>query len=366
MDFPYRVFGEGIDDGALDQFYSAVELPYVVAAALMPDAHRGYTLPIGAVVATDNMVMPSWVGYDIGCGMLAVPTSYGELDVLDKAYQIYANILNQVPVGFKHNRRPLLPTHDLARPTETGESIFDTKGGYQQLGTLGGGNHFIEIGYGWDRQVWLVIHSGSRGIGHGIASHYMRKASPDDKLREGHYGFEADSPDGLDYQQDQEFCLQFALQNRLAIARRVENAISSCIGGRMDFDNLINRNHNHVEKRGNLWIHRKGATHAEDGMMGVVPGNMRDGTYIVRGKGHAPALWSSSHGAGRVMGRKEAKRRVDVEDFRRTMDGITAKVGASTVDESPFAYKDIHSVMEHQTAMVDIIDHITPLINVKG
>jgi tRNA-splicing ligase RtcB len=135
---------------------------------------------------------------------------------------------------------------------------------------------------------------------------------------------------------------------------------------RFRWDALINRNHNHAVQKDGLWIHRKGATHAEEGMMGVIPGNMRDGAFIVRGKGNPNSLWSSSHGAGRVMGRKQAEREVNLDQFRESMVGITAKVEQGTIDESPFAYKDIFSVMDMQKDLVEVEHHIRPIINVKG
>ena len=143
-------------------------------------------------------------------------------------------------------------------------------------------------------------------------------------------------------------------------------AINPHCEGWVNWNSLINRNHNHAEKKDGLWIHRKGATHAEEGMMGVIPGNMRDGSFIVRGKGNPDSLFSSSHGAGRVMGRKQAKRELNVEDFKAAMQGVTALANESTLDESPLAYKDIFEVMRLQADLVDTIHHITPIVNVKG
>ena len=194
----------------------------------------------------------------------------------------------------------------------------------------------------------------------------MRLASGDGKVREGHYGLRTDSDDGRAYINDMEWALKFALENRKKIMERVIDAISiHCDGGWLGRD-LINRNHNHADKKDGLWIHRKGATHAEKGMMGVIPGNMRDGSFIVCGKGNPDALWSSAHGAGRVLGRKRAKQELSVDEFKDTMEGITAKVGDSTLDESPMAYKDIFEVMRLQADLVDICGHIRPIINVKG
>jgi len=366
-DKPYRIFAEVLEQEALNQFESAMQQPFVVRGALMPDAHAGYSLPIGAVVATDGVVLPAWVGYDIGCGMCALPTSYSSDEVRVKAKEIFDGIYASVPVGFSHNAENTEWPEGKALPRSAKmREIFD-KNGLRQLGSMGGGNHFAEVGADETGKVWIVLHSGSRGIGHATASHYMRIASGDGKAREGHFGFSVDSEEGKDYIQDLEFCLAFALENRREMMRRIACVLDSLVsGGSAEWGALINRNHNHAECKDGLWIHRKGATHAEVGMMGVIPGNMRDGSFIVRGKGNPDALWSSSHGAGRVLGRKDAQRTLDVEGFAETMGGIVAKIGVDTLDESPFAYKSIFEVMRQQSALVDIVAHVRPILNVKG
>lgn len=148
--------------------------------------------------------------------------------------------------------------------------------------------------------------------------------------------------------------------------RRIEGVLSENCDGAGEWGALINRNHNHAEQKDGLWIHRKGATHAEAGMMGVIPGNMRDGSFIVRGKGNPDALWSSSHGAGRVLGRKEAKRTLTMESFTETMAGVVALVTDETLDEAPFAYKSIFDVMRQQDVMVEVVAHVRPILNIKG
>ncbi len=229
-------------------------------------------------------------------------------------------------------------------------------------------NHFIEVGYDHLNRVWIIVHSGSRGVGHGCATHYMRLASPSGKASDGHYGFPANSENGKKYIEDMNFCLDFALLNRKVMIRCIVESIKQVgIKGNSIDDKIINRNHNHAEsKDGVKWIHRKGATHAEKGMMGVIPGNMRDGSFIVTGKGNPESLCSSSHGAGRVLSRKKAKEQLNVEDFWETMDGIVANISEQTLDESPFAYKDIYSVMELQKDLIDVVCHVKPIINVKG
>lgn len=366
-DKPYRIFAEAIEQGALDQFASAMQQSFTTRGALMPDAHQGYSLPIGAVVETEGVVVPAWVGYDIGCGMCALETTFDADQVRERADAIFDGIYAAIPTGLgRHNHAKTdWPDGDALDRTPVADAVF-SKNGLYQLGSLGAGNHFIEVGEDEQRKVWIVIHSGSRGVGHAVATHYMRLASGNGKAREGHFGFDASGSDGRDYVADLNFCLAFALANRREMMLRIVGVINSMLQGSADWGGLINRNHNHAEKRGGRWIHRKGATHAEDGMMGVIPGNMRDGSFIVRGRGNAEALWSSSHGAGRVLGRKEAKRTLEMADFAETMDGIKARVDADTLDESPFAYKDIFEVMRQQEGLVEVVAHVRPILNVKG
>ena len=377
---PHKIYGiENIEGEALSQFYDAMKQPYVVRGALMPDAHAGYALPIGAVVATDGVIVPAWVGYDIGCGMCAVPTSFSREGVEIHKKAIFDQIYRDVPTGFDHNKKSLDWSYDGAVSEFVEKELIATGAPGKQVGTLGGGNHFIEIGYDENDRIWIIIHSGSRNVGHKIATHYMKVASGDGKAREGHYGLDVRSHEGGNYIADLAFGLQFALTNRLKMIERIEYAISRHVSGGCDYAQLINRNHNHAELKmmphdgptrdlRPVWIHRKGATHAEESMLGVIPGNMRDGSFIVRGKGNPDALCSSSHGAGRVLSRKKAKEQLNMDDFKATMTaaGVQAKVVPGTLDESPFAYKSIFDVMAMQTELVDVVHHVKPLINIKG
>jgi len=194
----------------------------------------------------------------------------------------------------------------------------------------------------------------------------MKQASSDGKAREGHFSFNTESKNGKDYLTDLNFCLDFALENRYQIMERVEYSLKKYCGGGVITSSLINRNHNHVELKGDLLIHRKGTTHAEKGMLGVIPGNMRDGSFIIVGKGNEDSLSSSSHGAGRISSRKQARENTDIKDFQEAMEGVTAKVDDSTLDESPFAYKNILDVMELQKDLVEVIEIVKPLINIKA
>lgn len=375
IDKPNTIFAEVVEDGAITQFVDVMNHPSITRGALMPDCHQGYTLPIGGVVESKGMVFPSFVGYDIGCGVCALPLNIRVGDVKHKSQRIYKMIKRNIPVGFNNHRKAVEEIQSVrsikelfSSLTSVMDNIYNEKQGHLQIGTLGSGNHFIEIGYDEHDRVWVIIHSGSRGVGHGCATHYMKKASPTGKASEGCFGFDVESQDGVDYIKDMNFCLEFALLNRRVMLRLVIDSIRQlgleCSGL---WELLINRNHNHATSvDGVHWIHRKGATHAELDMMGVIPGNMRDGSFIVRGLGNEDSLQSSSHGAGRVLGRRKAKETLNLDEFKDTMEGIVANVANGTLDESPMAYKDIFDVMRLQDELVDVITHVKPILNIKG
>lgn len=367
-----KIFGEEIiDPKAINQLYEAMESSFAIRGALMPDAHLGYSLPIGGIIGTHEVLVPAWVGYDIGCGVCAVKTTFDAYEVKLYAEKIYQEIYKRIPVGFKHHDRPLKNTDltELWRCSEWFKNMFNDKRGMTQLATLGGGNHFIEIGVGQDENVWIVVHSGSRNVGHSTASHYMALAANSDKPKDGHYPLYVDSFEGDLYKMDMEFCLNFALMNRKLLVLHTSSCIREfAIGSILMGDGFINRNHNHAEYDPGLqmWIHRKGAIHAKKGMGGVIPGNMRDGSYIVEGRGSIDSLYSSSHGAGRRLSRSEAKKAIDIETFEADMADVQSNVSTGTIDEAPGAYKDIKDVMHYQRELVDIVNHIKPIINIKG
>lgn len=393
---PIKIYAEVLEDEALKQFQDAMSLECVIAGALMPDAHTGYSLPIGAVVAVKDHISPAFVGYDIGCGMSATKLNM-KASELNKD-EIFKLIYKHIPVGREqHKSTQDVPTVEAYDISTVVSDHLKRKGMYQ-MGTLGGGNHFIELGEGNDGSLWIVIHSGSRNIGHAVAEHYMtlcarqsvnysevdlefegrnlafkqhnpegyQKALEANRKKvkvdlEGQHLFHIDSKDGQAYLGDLEYCLMYALYNRRAMTDKIIKLL-----GNPEITEFINRNHNHAELKDGLWIHRKGATHAEEGMMGVIPGNMRDGCFIVKGKGNSDSLYSSSHGAGRVLSRKKAQAVLSMVEFSQEMCDVVAKVDLDTLDESPMAYKNIFEVMELQKDLVEVIDHIRPLVNIKG
>lgn len=421
---PYQIFAEVLDDDTQKQFFNVINLPYVKQGALMPDAHSGYTMPIGGVCATEGHIVPQFVGFDIGCGVAALKTPFSKNEIIGLEDEILYGIQKEVPVGFSKFSEPQDVSGIPGEITDISKKFLKDVGVYQ-LGTLGGGNHFIEIGFDENDSIWIVVHSGSRGLGHKIASHYMTLSymnslgdfdekpiiervkkeradvlkhnpeafdrildreiskakfefakSPNLDNLDGIYSLEVDSEDGQNYIKDLNFALNFALENRKRMIQSVFTVMFSSLNPSsskedmdpIDWTGLINRNHNHAEfhEESSLWIHRKGATHAENGMLGVIPGNMRDGSFVVKGKGNKLSLNSSSHGAGRVMSRVKAKNTISIDDFKSSMEGITGFVDEAHLDESPFAYKNIFEVMKLQEDLVDVIAHIKPLINVKG
>jgi len=369
----YRIFGEHlIDAPTVEQFRTALDADFSVRGAIMPDGHLGYTMPIGGVIGTDGVLVPAWVGYDIGCGVMGVQTTYDPNDIFDLADYIYEEILNQVPTGHNHRTADLSwRAYSNLPKTDWFDSMFQEKGGFKQLGTLGGGNHFIEIGTDEEGIVWLLTHSGSRNVGHTTATHYIKKAHPEGKCKEGSYGFAETSKNGHNYFTDMNVCLKFALLNRSIILECVVSVLDTVLHDGMQIANTkINCNHNLAvyDKDINMWIHRKGATIATNDTFGIVPGNMRDGSFVVRGLGNSDSLFSCSHGAGRSMSRTEAKKSLHIEKFVADMEGICSEPRLSTLDESPDAYKSISEVMkiQEEAGLIEVVSWIKPLINVKG
>jgi len=361
---------EEIEQSAQQQIYANLELDFLKILAIMPDVHMGYTLPIGGVALLDNVISPEYVGYDIGCGMCCVVTDMhkNELGNMRNKTKIFNDIYNAVPVGVGVPRESGIPNDHFK--SSSGDKDLNKKVNfkqYVQMGTLGGGNHFIEIGENRDKNVVVTIHSGSRNIGHSIAQYYMTKSKLEDKDLPNGF-FRLDSDMGKAYKADLDFALNYALFNRMFMMTDVlkvlgfaPSIIEYCLR------NMINENHNHAIVRDDGVLHRKGATPAEKGTLGVIPGTMKSGVYITKGLGNEEYLCSASHGAGRKMSRTKAKQKINLKDHKHWMDGIVAKVTKSTIDESHGAYKNLKTVIKAQEGIVmDVVDYVKPLINVKG
>ena len=371
------------DEKTLKQFKNCYSEPYVVKASLMPDAHVGYVAPIGAVLATKGYLVPSWVGYDIGCGMTAAKLPKNILPFLRKnAQTIYEAVKKRIPMGLgeihgsaegitieSQKEFAKILSNFKRGPYDKSVLQFLSSGkALKSLGSLGHGNHFISLNLDNTGTPWIVVHSGSRAIGHWVATLYMKKSSGKKEGYEETYPLSSDSAEGKEYLNLLEFGLEFAKLNRLEMVRQVCFTIEKILGKKIKFTIWTNKNHNHALKEAGLFVHRKGATTAKKGEKVIIPANMRDGSFLVLGKGNKDFISSSSHGAGRVMSRKRARETLNVVPFREEMEkvGVIGNFTESSLDESPEVYKDIHKVLDAQKASIKVLNHLKPFINWQG
>ena len=378
---PIKSWCEPIDDGAMAQAIDLAKLPFLFKhVALMPDCHQGYGMPIGGVIACKNVVIPNAVGVDIGCGMCAVRTDAISTEIeKTQIKEIIGIVRNAIPVGFKHHDEPQFwKGFDLAPDIPVVQRQL--KSAKDQLGTLGGGNHFIEIQKSDDGFVWLMLHSGSRNFGSKIAKEYNDIAM--DRCERWH----SDIPNkdlaflpigsraAREYISAMNYAMDFALENRNQMMDKVENAarkvLGCSIGKRINVHHNFAAIENHFGK--NVWVHRKGATLARAGQLGVIPGSMGTPSYIVEGLGNTESFMSCSHGAGRRMGRADASRRLSMEDCDKAMNGIVYgrwgkdRKGRVDLGEAPGAYKDIEAVISAGLDLVKPVIKLWPLGVIKG
>lgn len=379
---PIKLWLDDIEEGALQQARNLANLPFSFHhVAIMPDAHFGYGMPIGGVMATEDVVIPNGVGVDIGCGVCCMQTSLEVIDHLSLK-EIVKAIRRTIPTGFKHHRRK--QSTKLMPESETDQERMEIVGreygnALAQLGTLGGGNHFIEIQQGNDERIWIMIHSGSRNLGFQVANHYNRLAvklnkkwkSPIDSKWQLSY-LPLSSVEGQNYLEEMQYCVDFALHNRLHMMNRMKEIFSD-ICKETTFAEPLNIAHNYAVKEHHFGtevvIHRKGATRAFAGEFGVIPGSQGAKSYIVEGLGNPDSFCSCSHGAGRKLGRKQAQRTLKLKEEIAHLEHqniIHAVRGKRDLDEAPGAYKNIEEVMENQKDLVEIRIVLQPLAVVKG
>jgi len=388
---PVKLWLDDIEDGALEQAKTLANLPFAFKhIAIMPDSHQGYGMPIGGVMATQDVIVPNAVGVDIGCGMCAVKTSLTEIDT-ETLKKIMGEIREVVPVGFSHQKmaqdEALMPYLNLEITTQTiiGQEY---KNALSSIGTLGGGNHFIEIQKGSDGHIWIMIHSGSRNLGFKVAHYYNELAQklnimwfsnvPPFKGEDGLAFLPVNTVEGQNYIKEMNYCVEFALANRKLMMQNIQNCFYKVIYGEdkpVDpmFEPMINIAHNYASLEHHfgrdVWVHRKGATLARKGTVGIIPGSQGTKSYIVEGKGNPESFESCSHGAGRMMGRKQAQKTLNLEEEIKKLDdqGIIHGIrNVKDLDEASGAYKDIDVVMENQSDLVDILVELTPLAVIKG
>lgn len=376
---PIKSWVGEIEQDPLDQAYNLAKLPFVVRhIALMPDCHFGYGMPIGGVMATEKVVVPNAVGVDIGCGVQAVETGFlGFALDKDTLKAIMGDIRKVIPVGFNHQQE----AQDVALMPREGFCIIvhdQYQNARKQLGTLGGGNHFIEIQYDELGFLWIMVHSGSRNLGFKVAKYYNDKAKDLNKQwftevpEKWDLAFlPMDESMGESYMTEMQYCVDFAKANRDLMMVRIMDVFRERLDCKFNLPIDIAHNYaameNHFGK--NVLVHRKGATRAREGDIGIIPGSQGTASYIVRGLGEKDSFMSCSHGAGRTMGRKVAQRTLDLEAEIKKLDdqGIIHSIrNKDDLDEAPSAYKDIEEVMANQTDLVEIVTKLRPLGVIKA
>lgn len=390
---PVHIYTDKVEASALAQLQNISKLPIVHPhVAAMPDVHTGIGATVGSVIPTRGAIIPAAVGVDIGCGMNAVRTTLTAGQLPDRLAKLRSALEAAIPVGFEQHEwdkvrgsahartaRPL--GERLERIVERHSGIAKMQRKFDQtwicqLGSLGGGNHFIEICIDQDQRVWAMLHSGSRGIGNVVGRYFIEAAKKDmarhqrqlpDKdlsyFSEGSTLFD-DYVEAVGWAQD------YAMLNRREMMRRVLEVLAAALPPFSLDGEAINCHHNYVERETHfnehLFVTRKGAISAREGEMGIIPGSMGAKSFIVRGKGNPDSFCSCSHGAGRSMSRTEAKRRFNRFDLASQTEGVECRKDGGVVDEIPAAYKDIDLVMAQQSDLVEVVHTLRQVICIKG
>lgn len=399
--------GVPLEKEAEQQLRNTASLPFVGPhIAVMPDVHLGIGSTIGSVIPTRGAIIPAAVGVDIGCGMVAVKTTLKASQLPDNLHQTRLDIEAAVPHGRtdnggKNDRGAWGDLPDIVKNIvnigdRTDEEYekglwyrhnrivvkhpkIESRNLWNHLGTLGTGNHFIEICLDEEDFVWVMLHSGSRGVGNTIGRYFIERAKKEMEkyhilpmLPDKDLSYLVENTELFDdYVSAVSWAQDFARTNRDVMMQLVIQAMKKTLPEFETFSDVaVNCHHNYIAKENhfgsNLWVTRKGAVRARIGDMGIIPGSMGTGSFIVRGLGNADSLCSCSHGAGRVMSRREASKRISIDDHTKAMAGIEARLDKDILDESPAAYKDIGAVMAAQSDLVEIKHRLRQIVNVKG
>jgi tRNA-splicing ligase RtcB len=386
--------GVPLEDKARQQLSNLASLPFVHGwVAAMPDVHLGKGATVGSVIPTDGAIIPAAVGVDIGCGMMAVQTDLKAEHLPDDLAPARSAIEAAVPHGRTSNGRRgdrgawgTVPDVVGGVWSQALQEGFDrlverhpkiAKSNHvNHLGTLGTGNHFIEVCLDETDQVWVMLHSGSRGVGNRIGTYFIERAKRDMEkwfihLPDRDLAYFPEGTDHFrDYVQAVGWAQSYAMHNRALMMRATLEALQQVLGPFTTGETAVNCHHNYVQKERHfgkrVWVTRKGAVRAGEGELGIIPGSMGTSSYIVRGKGHPESFCSCSHGAGRAMSRTAARKRFTVDDHARATAGIECRKDAAVIDETPAAYKNIDAVMAAQADLVDIVHHLRQVVCVKG
>ena len=386
---PVKVFTDDVDEASIEQLGAVSRLPVVVGhVAAMPDVHLGIGATVGSVIPTRRALIPAAVGVDIGCGMSAARLTLDAGKLPDSLRPVRGAIEDAVPVGFAAHDEPaagggvldaLRPGLEriLERHPRIEKMLRNVHGKWpRQLGTLGGGNHFIEVCLDEADRVWVMLHSGSRGVGNALGRHFIALARRD---MERHLArlpakdlayLEEGSDHFADYVDAVRWAQRYALENRRLMMARILAALRTCLPAFRVAGTAVECHHNYVAEEEHfgesVYVTRKGAIRAGRGDLGIVPGSMGARSYIVRGRGSRDALESCAHGAGRRMSRSQAKAEFTAADLERQTAGVECRKDAGVVDEIPGAYKDIDTVMANSSDLVDVVHTLKQVVCVKG
>ena len=387
---PVHIWTRDTQSAALDQLTNVSQMPFVHHhVAAMPDVHAGIGATVGSVIPTKGAIVPAAVGVDIGCGMNALRTSLTAADLPDSLRQLRNAIEQAVPVGFDMHERdpvrrstikPLAKTLDVILEKHRGIAKMQKRRPYEiwvrQLATLGGGNHFIELCLDENDGVWIMLHSGSRGIGNVIGRYFIALAQRDmadqlGRLPDKDLAYFTEGAQHFDeYVEAVAWAQDYAMINRREMMRAIVEVLTRKLPSFNITKEAINCHHNYVVQEhhfgANVYVTRKGAIRAGEGELGIIPGSMGAKSYVVRGKGNADAFCSCSHGAGRRMSRTKAKKQFDQSDLERQTQGVECRKDKGVIDEIPGAYKDIDEVMENQTDLVEVVHTLKQVLCVKG
>ena len=386
---PVKVYTGDIEPQARQQLVNISRLPIVHHhVAAMPDVHLGIGATVGSVIPTLKAIIPAAVGVDIGCGMMATRLSLAGSDLDERSLKkVFEQISRDVPVGFEQHPDRSVRDFAVSAFKKPLQAILQKHPGIQkrvgkrsswihQLGTLGGGNHFIELCLDEADHVWAMLHSGSRGIGNAIGTYFMELARRDDQAsaivlpdRDLAY-FEEGAKHFHDYVDAVGWAQDYAAANRHEMMDEVLEALRRHLPAFEVVGHAVNCHHNYVEREKHfgrmVWLTRKGAIRANEGELGIIPGSMGARSYIVRGKGDADSFHSCAHGAGRRMSRNEAKRTFSIQDLKNQTRGVVCRTDAGVLDEIPGAYKDIDEVMKNQSDLVEVVHTLKQVLCVKG
>ena len=384
---PIKIWTDEVEDQALTQLKNLSRLPFIASngVACMPDVHAGIGSTVGTVIATDKAVIPAAVGVDIGCGMNAVRLSLKASDLPESLAAIRGQIERDVPLGAGGAHDHMTDIGEInsdvhrtvVAPIFGGDVQRFMEKAASQMASLGSGNHFIELCIDKNEDVWIMLHSGSRGIGNMIGRYYIEKAKRQMEkffisLPDGDLAYlPEDTEEFSDYMTAVEWAQAYARENRRRMMEIVIAALRRHIP--LEFtitQEAINCHHNYVAREShfgkNLWVTRKGAIRARDGDLGIIPGSMGQRSYIVRGKGNLESYCSCSHGAGRKMSRTEARKRFSLTDLVEQTKGVECRKDDAVLDEIPGSYKNIDVVMENQRDLVEVVHVLKQVLCVKG